>query len=125
MSATAMTGFVAMILGLAPAASSDAQTNPPSAYNVVWTTPSRDSSGSMPIGNGDIGLNVWVEQDGDLRFYIAKTDAWSENVRLLKLGGVRIRLSPNPFRRVSRSARRCGFVRLRSRSGPARRIARS
>ncbi len=24
-------------------------------YNVVWDTPSKDSSGSMPIGNGDIG----------------------------------------------------------------------
>jgi len=68
-------------------------------YNVVWQTPSRDSSGSMPIGNGDIGLNVWVEEDGDLRFYVSKTDAWNENVRLLKLGGVRIALSPTPFRK--------------------------
>ena len=30
------------------------------AYDVVWMTPSRDSSGSMPLGNGDIGLNLWV-----------------------------------------------------------------
>ena len=37
-------------------------------YNVVWETASQDSSGSMPIGNGDIGLNVWVEEDGDLLF---------------------------------------------------------
>ncbi len=51
----------------------------------------------MPIGNGDIGANVWVEQDGDLVFYVSETDAWSENGRLLKLGRVRIRLSPNPF----------------------------
>ena len=66
-------------------------------YNVVWTSPSADSAGSMPIGNGDIGLNVWVEKTGDLLFYIAKSDAWSENVRLLKLGRVRVRLNPNPF----------------------------
>jgi hypothetical protein len=51
----------------------------------------------MPIGNGDIGANVWVEQGGDLLFYISKTDAWSENARLLKLGRIRIRLTPNPF----------------------------
>lgn len=69
----------------------------PDAYNVVWTSPSIDATGSMPIGNGDIGLNVWVEKGGDLLFFIGKTDAWSENVRLLKLGRVRVKLSPNPF----------------------------
>ncbi len=31
---------------------------------------------SMPLGNGDIGLNVWVDPGGDLLFYISKTDAW-------------------------------------------------
>ncbi|MCK4294799.1 MAG: LamG domain-containing protein [Planctomycetes bacterium] len=66
-------------------------------YNVVWTSPSKDSSGSMPIGNGDVGLNLWVEQSGDLVFYISKTDSWSENARLLKLGLVRIRLAPGIF----------------------------
>ena len=71
--------------------------DPMDSYNVVWTTPSEDSSGSMPIGNGDIGLNVWVEKSGDLLFYIGKTDAWDEHSRLLKLGRVRVRLSPNPF----------------------------
>lgn len=67
------------------------------AYDVVWTTPSKDAADSMPIGNGDIGLNVWVEEDGDLCFYIGKTDAWDENGRLLKLGRIRVKLSPNPF----------------------------
>ena len=66
-------------------------------YSVIWTSPSQDAWGSMPIGNGDIGLNVWVEENGDLLFYIAKTDAWSENCRLLKLGKVRVKLTPNPF----------------------------
>ncbi|MEW5979351.1 MAG: DUF5703 domain-containing protein [Acidobacteriota bacterium] len=59
--------------------------------------PSRNSSSSMPLGNGHIGLNVWIEEDGDLLFYISKTDAWSENARLLKLGRVRVKFSPNPF----------------------------
>jgi alpha-L-fucosidase 2 len=64
---------------------------------LIWNTPSRDSSGSMPLGNGDIGLNVWVEENGDLLFYLSKTDAWDENARLLKLGRIRVSLSPNPF----------------------------
>ncbi|MEI2722074.1 MAG: DUF5703 domain-containing protein [Verrucomicrobiota bacterium] len=66
-------------------------------YNVVWDSPSRDAAGSMPIGNGEVGLNVWVEENGDLRFYISRTDTWSECNRLLKLGRVRLSLSPNPF----------------------------
>lgn len=66
--------------------------------NPTWTSPSRDSSGSMPLGNGDIGLNLWVESDGDLLCYLSKTDAWSGAGRLLKLGRVRVSLAPNPFR---------------------------
>jgi hypothetical protein len=68
-------------------------------YNVVWDSPSDGPYGSMPIGNGDIGLNVWVEEGGDLLFYISKTDSWSENNRLLKLGHIRVKLTPNPFRK--------------------------
>jgi len=66
-------------------------------YNIVWESPSKDAAGSMPIGNGEVGLNVWVEPSGDLLFYIARTDAWSESNRLMKLGRVRVNLSPNPF----------------------------
>ena len=66
--------------------------------NVVWTSPSHDATGSMPLGNGQVGINVWVEEDGDLRFYISRTDSLSEVSRLLKVGGVRISLEPNPFK---------------------------
>jgi len=66
-------------------------------YDVVWTSPSKDSAGSMPIGNGDISLNVWMEESGDISFYIGKTDAWGDNARLLKVGKVRISIAPNPF----------------------------
>lgn len=48
----------------------------------------------MPLGNGDIGVNVWTEADGVLRFYISKTDSWSENGRLLKVGKVKVYLDP-------------------------------
>jgi alpha-L-fucosidase 2 len=63
-------------------------------YNVVWESPSSDHHGSMPIGNGDIGLNVWVEQNGDICFYIGKTDSWGDNGRLLKVGKVRVTCEP-------------------------------
>lgn len=65
-------------------------------YNIRWTTPGINSQGSMPIGNGDIGANVWVEENGDLVFYVSKTDAWSEIGRLLKLGRIRISITPGP-----------------------------
>src|SRR5439155_12124840 len=75
-----------------------AAADPLDRCNVVWTTPSADSSGSMPLGNGDVGLNVWVQENGDVCFYISNSDAWDENCRLCKIGRVRISLSPNPFR---------------------------
>jgi len=68
------------------------------SYNEVWTSPSANGSpGSMPIGNGDITANVWVENGGDLMMYIGKSDTWSEGTRLLKIGRERIHFSPNPF----------------------------
>ena len=42
------------------------QVPPPDSAQVVWDTPSGDSRGSMPLGNGDLGANVWVEPSGDL-----------------------------------------------------------
>lgn len=57
---------------------------------LTWTTPSGKALHSVPLGNGDIGVNIWVERPGDVVFYIAKTDAWSEHGRLLKLGRVRL-----------------------------------
>ncbi len=89
-------------------------------YNVVWDSPSADSSGSMPLGNGEIGLNVWVEQGGDLLLYIARTDAWSENARLLKLGRMRVTLDPNPFAGPGpfRQELRLGEGEIEVRAGP-------
>jgi alpha-L-fucosidase 2 len=76
----------------------------PENYDVVWLKPGMDHTGSMPAGNGDIGINAWVEESGDLVFYISKTDAWDDYGRLVKVGKVRIsvrpdlRVSPGLFR---------------------------
>jgi alpha-L-fucosidase 2 len=78
------------------------------AYNVQWNAPGPGSAQSMPLGNGDIGLNVWVEKNGDLLFYIGKTDAWGEpngqkdnwmkqGGVLMKLGLIRVSVNPNPL----------------------------
>lgn len=67
-----------------------------SAYDPVWTTPSRNAGESMPCGAGDIGLNVWVE-GGDLLFYVSRSGAFDETNSYLKLGRVRLRLDPSPF----------------------------
>ncbi|MEJ0090946.1 MAG: DUF5703 domain-containing protein [Limisphaerales bacterium] len=65
--------------------------------DVTWNSLGTNENNSMPLGNGDIALNVWTEQNGDIVLLLAKSDAWSENGQLLKLGRVRIKLAPNPF----------------------------
>ena len=62
--------------------------------DVVWDSPSKNACGSMLLGNGDIGINAWVEAGGDLMLYLSKTDAWDENARLCKLGRVRVKCDP-------------------------------
>jgi hypothetical protein len=63
-------------------------------YNVVWTSPSKNHHGSMPLGNGSTSLNAWINPDGELAFYVGRTDSWGDNARLLKVGKVRIALDP-------------------------------
>ena len=63
-------------------------------YNVIWDTPSDNHHGSMPLGNGDIGVNAWVEKSGDICFYIGKTDSWDDNGRLLKGGKIKMNCEP-------------------------------
>lgn len=50
----------------------------------------------MPCGGGDIGMNVWVEND-DVLFYLSRSGSFDENNCLLKQGRFRVRLTPNPF----------------------------
>ena len=68
-----------------------------SANNVTWMELGHNENDSMPIGNGDLAANVWTEQDGDLVLLVAKADSWTELGKLVKLGRVRIELTPNPF----------------------------
>ncbi len=74
----------------------DAQTQQLKDYSLTWHSQSKNSGESMPCGGGDIGLNVWVENDA-LYFYISKSATFDENNTFLKLWRVRVKLSPNPF----------------------------
>jgi hypothetical protein len=89
-------------------------------YNIVWTSPSKNSDESMPCGGGDIGLNVWVEK-GDILFYVARSGTFDENNTLLKLGRVRIKLSPNPFEDASSFRQELvlkdGYVKIKGTKG--------
>ena len=59
----------------------------------TWTTQSDNSSGSMPCGGHDIGMNVWVER-GDLLVYLSRSGFFDEHNTLLKAGRLRLRLEP-------------------------------
>ena len=52
---------------------------------LVFSTPSEDSSGSVPLGNGENATNIWVEKKtGDLLLLLARTDSFDGFGRLLK-----------------------------------------
>jgi alpha-L-fucosidase 2 len=89
--------LLAVVATISSFAQIHAQDEPPSKYDVVWDSLGKNERDSMPLGNGDIGLNLWTEQNGDIVFLIGKTDAWTENAQLVKLGRVRVKLTPNPF----------------------------
>ncbi len=65
--------------------------------DVIWHTPSTDEHGSMPLGNGEVGINLWTENGRDLCFYVARTDAYDGDGRLCKIGRIRIRLPEGTF----------------------------
>lgn len=50
----------------------------------------------MPVGGGDIGMNLWVENDA-VYFYFSRSGTFDEHNTLLKLGRVKLEIEPNPF----------------------------
>lgn len=68
-----------------------------SQYDVTWDSPSKNALGSMPLGNGDMGINAWVEINGDLMLLLGKSDSFDEFNRLLKIGRIRLKTNPSIF----------------------------
>lgn len=81
--------FLVLVFNCYPSYAEDVE-----RLNVVWDTPSENSFGSMPLGNGDIGMNVWTEPNGDVLFYISKVNAFDAEHKLPKLGRIRMRFEP-------------------------------
>lgn len=71
-----------------------AQSSALNEYNIIWDRQSKNASESMPLGGGDIGLNVWVE-NGDLLCYISRSGSFDEQNTLLKTGRIRIHFPKN------------------------------
>lgn len=89
-------------------------------YNVVWDSPSTNATGSMPLNGGNLGLNVWAEND-DLLFYIGSPDSRVEDEKLVKLGRVRLSFDPplsgtNAFRQELKLQE--SEIEIRSAIGP-------
>jgi hypothetical protein len=91
--------FLSMLLAVSPFLATSIARILPSNHDVVWNEPAavaNGSSSSMPVGGGDISLNVWAENDTIL-FYVGKDGCFDENNSLLKLGRVRLTLGTQPF----------------------------
>ncbi|MEI7423801.1 MAG: DUF5703 domain-containing protein, partial [Prolixibacteraceae bacterium] len=83
--------FLYLILSISAQAQKSFNIN---QLNLSWDSPSESSFGSMPLGNGDVGVNVWMENNGDLLFYISKVDAFDAGHLLPKLGWIRVKMDP-------------------------------
>lgn len=66
-------------------------------YNVIWNTPSKDKTGQMPLGNGDIAAGVYAIENDNLYLLLAKNDAFTYSGDIFKTGRIKISMSPNPF----------------------------
>ena len=66
-------------------------------YSFKYSGVMDDATKSLPLGNGDIGINVWLSTDGNIHLLISKTDSWSELYRLLKPAHVVLKMEPNLF----------------------------
>lgn len=70
-------------------------------YNIVWDSTGKSAVESMPCGGGNIALNVWTTKE-ELILYIGSPDSWVDGnvpgeVANVKIGRVRLNISPNPF----------------------------
>lgn len=66
-------------------------------YNVVWDSPSKDPTGQMPLGNGDVAAGVYAIEADALYLLLAKNDAFTYSGDIFKTGRVKVSLTPNPF----------------------------
>ncbi|MEM6885043.1 MAG: DUF5703 domain-containing protein [Verrucomicrobiota bacterium] len=88
-------------------------------YDIEWNAPSKDVTGNMPVGAGDMACNVWVEKaTGDLMFYIQRSGSFTEIGEHIKLGRIRVQLEPNPLKDCTSFSQRLilkdGYISIRA-----------
>jgi hypothetical protein len=88
--------FISLLLIIISACSKVESKSPIKDYNIVWNAQSKNSGESMPLAGGNMGCNVWVENN-DLLFYFSSPGARDENGALLKFGRTRVSFEPNIF----------------------------
>ena len=66
-------------------------------YDFYYDYTMKSGMQSIPLGNGEMGGNVWINESGIINILLSRTDAWSEVHRLLKVGLTELEISPNPF----------------------------
>lgn len=62
------------------------------SMELSWSEPAVGSRESIPLGNGELGINVWVDAAGVIHILLARGDCWSGNGQLMKAGYVRFTL---------------------------------
>lgn len=67
-----------------------------SQCDITYHIPGKSDRSAMPIGDGELCASVWV-QENEICLYLSRSDARTEYDRTVKLGMVRVSLSPNPF----------------------------
>ena len=71
-----------------------------SDFNPVFDSPSSNGpADNMPVGNGEVLGNVYVDsvRNGSLAILLGRSDVFSGEVQPLKLGRLRLEFNPNPF----------------------------
>jgi hypothetical protein len=89
--------FAGIVALNASAEESSALVNPLDKCNVVWDSPSKDHNGSMPIGNGDIGMNVWVEAEWRPAASHQQDRRLERKLPVAQIGACAGNLFPQPF----------------------------
>lgn len=115
---TPLMSILSTLLNALVAANVAAESDWVSQYDVVWNTQSEDSSASMPLVGGNMGCNVWVEDD-ELLLYFASPGCRDENGAPLKFGRVRITTEPNIFKDADFEQRlrlKEGYIAITTRS---------
>ena len=62
-------------------------------FNPVFDTAARSPADSMPLGNGTLGLNAWIERSADIVFELASAGGSSGSPH--RLGRVRVQTLPD------------------------------